>query len=86
MNKRKLLQLPAEPGENSIEAESALTHTMQQWLNDARTSDDARDRIAVAVSISRGAFGRLHLGTDCSGNDVFVESEEIEKLKFSRVA
>ncbi len=34
---------------------------MQQWLNDALNSSDARDRIAVTTGVSKGVFGSLHL-------------------------
>ena len=33
---------------------------MDQWLNRAQNSSDARDRIAVVDGISRGVFGSLH--------------------------
>ena len=39
---------------------------MQQWLDRAQNSSDARDRIAVADGISRGAFGSLHFGLGAS--------------------
>jgi len=41
--------------------ESAIEDSMQQWLDRAQKSSDARDRIAVAGGISHGVFGSLPL-------------------------
>ena len=86
MNKRQFSQAPANPVEKSNKAESAFEQTMQRWLDDVRQSNDARDRIAVARSISRGVFGRLHLGTDRHNDEEFVESEETGQTELNRVA
>ena len=86
MNKRQFSQSPAKPVEKSNKAESAFEQTMRRWLDDARKSNDVRDRIAVAGSISRGAFGSLHLGADCRNDEEFVEPEETDQTEFNRVA
>jgi len=39
-----------------------LQESMDDWLDDAMNSTDIRNRIAVTTGVSRGVFGRLHLG------------------------
>ncbi len=63
MNNQKTLQLSAESPEQPIVLQAtSAQNSMQQWLDAALSSSDARDRIAVTAGISRGVFGYLHLG------------------------
>ena len=56
------LQSPAKRSAELKAMESSIEDAMQQWLDNAQKSNDARNRIAVANGISRGVFGALHLG------------------------
>lgn len=64
--------------------EASIEDAMQQWLNSAQQSDDARDRIAVANGISRGVFGSLHLGSALSEFD--ERHADTYQEEFKRVA
>lgn len=85
MENRLSLQPPAERDEKLCETESAIEDAMQQWISKARSSNDVRDRVAVANGVSRGVFGSLHLGAGyCVGNsdipaDDFGEFEDFKR-------
>ncbi len=71
MNNRIALHPPAKRDETLHEKQS-LDDAMQQWLKEAQSSDDVRNRIAVSEGISRGVFGSLHFS--CSAHREAVDS------------
>lgn len=82
MDKHLSMQATADSCEEPNEIDSSMQDAMQQWLNDAQKSNDARDRIAVTNGVSLGVFGSLHLGAshcaDASDDD-FADYEDFKR-------